>query len=372
MQLYLALEKKMLRTLVLVFALVAAAVVAWFTLQPPQPSNDRSNAQPATKQLPVAEPIRPAIIDHKGKPISPAAEAKAITHIEKITPPEQMPLNIRKAQHFVTADQLLQLPLKHIQTSATLESAQSAHTSPETENQSKTTPATPVITHTEQAISGVGLSNKTTTPVSAPAAMNLITITSGTSTATPDTTIVMTPNTVTVNAVSDAGLTVTPLRPEATETAMSTQQQRVIAQSQATLLPSDGRQIKLKELLDHPENSANKIFYLHAVHQNDDQGMWGIIQAALVNSFAEGIALPGNTATAQASIPSDADERLHDRRSSFLGHILQRKVQESYIYNYDKGMLGRNPDLIQPGQQLVIITFTEEELVQIYQFFATP
>lgn len=368
----------MLRTFILLISLVAAAALGWFFLQPDQPTGSASKAPVAHTPAVNPTPARHAIIDHQGKPIPATAQAEAITHIDNITPPEQMPLNIRKAQHFVTADQLLQLPLKHIQSHAALESALSA-TPPATNDKSSTadpvsTPsanANPVtvetLNHTEPSPA-----EEAGTPITTPAPMNLITITQGSP--SPAVTV-MTPKTVTVRAVNDAGLTVTPMTKnisgQTRPTQPETPEQRVLAQAQATLLPSDGQQIKLKELLDHPENSANKIFYLHAVHQNDDQGMWGIIQAALVNSFAEGITLPGKTA-AQALIPSDADERLRDRRSSFLGHILQKKVQESYIYNYDKGMLGRNPDLIQPGQQLVIITFTEDELVQIYQFFASP
>jgi len=349
----------MLRILTLLISLAAAAVLGWFLLQPAPPASTAAKSQPPS--VITITPAKPTIIDHQGQPIPAETQAQAISHIDDITPPEQMPLNIRQAQHFVTADQLLQLPLKQIQTQAALESALSAATPADRDDQPDNSPPAstsitpPPSAHDPQA----------TTAVAVSAPINLITVTQGN---TGGGSTAKTPATVTVRAVSDAGFTVTPLS-QSTDTPPEL---RVKAQSPATLLPSDGRQIKLKELLDHPEDSANKIFYLHAVHQNDDQGMWGIIQAALVNSFSDGIALPGNITTAQASIPGDADERLHDRRSSFLGHILQQKVQESYIYNYDKGMLGRNPDLIQPGQQLVIITFTEDELVQIYQFFATP
>jgi hypothetical protein len=49
--------------------------------------------------------------------------------------------------------------------------------------------------------------------------------------------------------------------------------------------------------------------------------------------------------------------------------VLDDKVRETYIYNYEQGLVGQNPDLIHPGQQLVVVTFTEDELVQIYHHF---
>jgi hypothetical protein len=128
-------------------------------------------------------------------------------------------------------------------------------------------------------------------------------------------------------------------------------------------------QIKLNELLDDPENAANNVYFIHAVNTGDDKGLWGIIQQGLIRTFTEGLKLPGQDTKVFADIPQDADERLHNQQSSFLGQILQNKVKRTYIYNYQKGILGENPDLIKPGQQLVIVTFSEQELIGIYNHF---
>ena len=69
-------------------------------------------------------------------------------------------------------------------------------------------------------------------------------------------------------------------------------------------------------------------------------------------------------------IPRDADERLQDRSSSFLGKLIDRKTQESLVYNYRENRMDHNPDRIYPGQEIVIVNFEPEELVSIYRYFA--
>lgn len=135
-----------------------------------------------------------------------------------------------------------------------------------------------------------------------------------------------------------------------------------------TLSPGD--KIRLKELLSNPDIAAGSVFYIHAVTPNDMQGLWGILQRGLTNTFREGIKLSGeNGQTLIADIPELADEVLDNQRSSFLGEFLYSKVNDIYIYNYQQGMLGKDPDLIKPGQQLVIVSYSEEELIKIYQHF---
>ncbi|ANG63685.1 hypothetical protein A8C75_15155 [Marinobacterium aestuarii] len=134
-------------------------------------------------------------------------------------------------------------------------------------------------------------------------------------------------------------------------------------------LPQLAGQVTLQELLSNPELANGKIFYIHSVNEFDKEGLWGILNSGLINSFAQGLELPRAGGSIQVAIPQDADERLQDRRSSFLGKVLDNKVRETYIYNYEQGLVGLNPDLIHPGQQLVVVTFTEDELVQIYHHF---
>lgn len=381
----------MLRVLALTILILLAVAAFWFS-QSSSPPSTTSTAQ-QTNQTSAAK--KPDILDHKGTPIPAETKALAITHIDTITPPEKTPLNVSKAQHFVTAEQILQLPRPQSQQSTGLEPTQDILLPPEpttsgnnatdaavaSQNRPVDAPNAPGTVAAQQDEQTPALVEQPTSgaTVNAPEqpaiaveqpVTTAITITRGVNAPT-NGSAVSTPQSVTIRAVKDAGLTVQPLTATATENSQGSAEitENFAAQTTEALLPDSGRQIRLKELLDHPEQAEGKIFYLHAVHPDDNQGLWGIIQNALINSFAEGLNLPGGEQAARAMIPQDADERLQDQRSSFLGHILQRKVEESYVYSYEKGMVGQNPDLIQPGQQLVIITFTEEELVQIYQFF---
>lgn len=127
--------------------------------------------------------------------------------------------------------------------------------------------------------------------------------------------------------------------------------------------------MRLQELLNDPRNKG-RIFYIHSVNKLDRQGLWGIMQRGLTETFAKGIKVDHRLLKAQ--IPSDADERLWDDSSSFLGNMLNRKVNETLVYNYQQGLLGADPNVIQPGQQLVIVRFSEDELIQIYNHFAHP
>jgi hypothetical protein len=131
-----------------------------------------------------------------------------------------------------------------------------------------------------------------------------------------------------------------------------------------------GTVIQLKELLDQSDSNGKNIFYIHAVNQNDEQGIWGILQNGLTDTFARGITLSDSTTLIQTIIPEEADETLENRKSSFLGKLLHEKVSTTHIYNFQQGLLGQNPNMIRPGQQLIIVTFTEEELLNVYQHYS--
>lgn len=134
------------------------------------------------------------------------------------------------------------------------------------------------------------------------------------------------------------------------------------------ILSNDNR-IKLQELLDRPETSSKQVYYIHAVHDGDEQGLWGILQTGLTRTFAEGIKLGEKKDKLYVDIPQQADEKLNNKQSSFLGKVLQNKVKTTYIYNYRSGRLGDDPDLIEPGQQLIIVQFSEDELIRVYNHF---
>ena len=124
-------------------------------------------------------------------------------------------------------------------------------------------------------------------------------------------------------------------------------------------------------LMGEKDIADSNIFYVKNVSEKDLQGIWGIVHNSLVKNFASGIAIRRKEEIKkyQIDIPKDADERLADNSSSFLGRMISNKASKSYVYNYEKGKMGHNPDLIYPGQEIVIISFTPEELIEIYQHF---
>ena len=131
--------------------------------------------------------------------------------------------------------------------------------------------------------------------------------------------------------------------------------------------------VTLKDLTQSELLPDDALFYLHRVTDHDVQGLWGIIQAGLIDKFRQGIQLEGITRhkdLIQAIIPADADEKLPSGLSSFLGKILKNKVDNSFIYNLKTRSMGHDANLIFPGQQLILIHFPPSELKQIYQFFS--
>lgn len=133
------------------------------------------------------------------------------------------------------------------------------------------------------------------------------------------------------------------------------------------------QELSVKDIVQSGELPDNALFYLHRVTEADQQGLWGIIQSGLIQRFRQGLSLEGiatNKETVSVTIPADADEPLPTGLSSFLGRILNQKVASSYIYNFSTHTMGHDPDLIHPGQQLILIHFSPDELKRIYLFFA--
>ena len=124
----------------------------------------------------------------------------------------------------------------------------------------------------------------------------------------------------------------------------------------------------LRRELDLPSDT---IFYLRTVRPGDEQGIWGIVQEGLSGNFARGMAIRYGQSvnTYQVEIPKHADEILPDNSSSFLGKLIYEKTNESYVYNFKHHRMGRNPDRIYPGQEIVIINFSPDELISIFKHF---
>lgn len=133
------------------------------------------------------------------------------------------------------------------------------------------------------------------------------------------------------------------------------------------------QELSLNKIIQSAGLPDNALFYLHRVSKHDQQGLWGIIQTGLTDKFREGVHIEGiasNKDSVQAIIPADADEKLRSGLSSFLGKILNNKVNSSYIYNFSTHTMSHDPDQIYPGQQLIMIHFSPQELSRIYQFFS--
>ena len=133
------------------------------------------------------------------------------------------------------------------------------------------------------------------------------------------------------------------------------------------------RSATLADLLQRAKaENPDSIFYLHTVQDTDVQGIWGIVHFGLIDNFARGMAIRRgeDVETYTVEIPREADERLEDQSSSFLGLMIDRKTKDSFVYNFRDNRMGQNPDRIFPGQEIVIIKFEPEELMGIYRHFA--
>ncbi len=127
-------------------------------------------------------------------------------------------------------------------------------------------------------------------------------------------------------------------------------------------------------ITDSPEQKTvieDQLFYVRTVRPDDAQGIWGIVQEGIIKNFARGMAVRRGREinTYKVDIPRDSDEMIAGKSSSFLGKLIYRKTTESYVFNFRQNRMGRNPNRIRPGQEIVIINFKPEELIGIYKHF---
>ncbi|WP_261841531.1 hypothetical protein [Aliamphritea ceti] len=310
-------------------------------------SQTSSDTSPITSNTPAAIKVQPVdeqqlsasdnILEEViASPVDDLTKQAAKQHIEEVIRSPKEAIDISQADHFVTVDQLLELPLQQLITPATTEapvaSVDNAKTFAVNTGPIKATPLKPDPADVRKAApkkaeeSGFSFEN---------IKRKIVTV------------------------FSDENGDSNPTPQEVSRTKAATEE--AIAQLD--------NQIKLQALLNNPETAKNQVFFIHAVTGGDDQGLWGIIQNGVIKTFAKGIRIQDRMIT--ANIPRQADERLANRSSSFLGAILDRKVKDTYVYNYQKGILGQNPDLITPGQELIIVSFEEAELIAIYNHFVS-
>lgn len=127
----------------------------------------------------------------------------------------------------------------------------------------------------------------------------------------------------------------------------------------------------IADLMRTYEVKSGSMFYVRTVRSGDAQGIWGIVHDGIIDNFARGMAIRRGKEinTYQVNIPTDADERRADTSSSYLGRLIFNKSKESHVYNFKRSRMGRNPNQIFPGQEIVIIDFQPEELIEIYKHF---
>ena len=130
--------------------------------------------------------------------------------------------------------------------------------------------------------------------------------------------------------------------------------------------------VTVAELMGQPRGASdNRLFYVRTVREDDQHGIWGIIHHGLTENFARGVAIRRGEAveTYRVDIPEDADERLADLSSSFLGRLIHRKTRQTAVYNFQAGRIGSDPNVISAGQEIVIVGFEPDELIAIYKHF---
>ena len=126
-------------------------------------------------------------------------------------------------------------------------------------------------------------------------------------------------------------------------------------------------------VMNGQSDHKDSIYYVRTIRRTDTQGIWGVLQSGLTDNFARGIAIKrgDDVGTYKVNIPRSADEMLSNHSSSFLGRLIYEKTQQTSIYNLQLGRIGKDVDLIYPGQELLIIRFTPEELISIYKHFVS-
>ncbi|MGB0662529.1 MAG: hypothetical protein ACPGMR_01910 [Pontibacterium sp.] len=387
----------MRRTILAVGVVIAAAIAFLFYYQ--------STQTPAVDQVTekVDSPANtPADTVASSAPAMPPAESndtEAKRHISAIKPNATEVIDIEKADHFVSANQKIRIPAATsdaTQDMAIIESLEPAGTGSINDNVNVQAIPLDTLNHSTTSASTSSSANSSEPTQSTTARVIDQAVEQVSSTVT-QVTNALTGNTTnqTTEPMNTGGtqvpvinaqqhsitITVPAAEPEqvqvfnvASNDGQPTRHQQLPASTGVEVIgiqsSQSGGDFTLNELLNTPENSGeDQVYFIHAVTHDDTQGLWGIVQTGLTQRFAQGIQLSSQSNVIQTHIPKTADERLADNSSSFLGHVLNNKVADIFVYNYKEGRLGDDPNLIVPGQQLVIVRFAEKELVEVYNNF---
>ena len=361
----------MQRALIVLILLIAGIGVYLFT----QKSDSLNDVKSQQSLEPANQEIEPTVVE------------AAKQHIEKLTTEsKEQVLDITKADNFVTGEQLLKMPTMESEqiTIEKVDSTYSAGTTETAESSVQTTQTQAIKQKVEQMVETVVENRAATAPAktstaqtnqvepaaqSSDEATQLVvtqTVDSGSKVIQGAAAAIQTQSVVVTQGAAPA-VSFEPTQVDATNLEVTK-----VGKTQTGQSLQPGQRIRLQELLSDPDLAAGTVFYIHAVSPTDAQGLWGILQRGLIKTFPQGIELKESGRVLTAEIPMLADETLENRRSSFLGEFLYQKVQDTYVYNYQQGMLGQDPDLIKPGQQLIIVSYSENELISIFNHFTQP
>ncbi len=322
------------------------------------PSDDQ---QSAAKSAPA--PSAPAA-SAQGETAEPEVEKEAKQYIAKLTEPDPDPIAVEKADHFITKDQMISLLPEGITEEITLEALASDPSLPpdtpitvvRTVEQIEMTTPERIIAEAggdltkkirileegkvREATTGEVLEEYRKKPQQKIAVIKTVKYFE-----------VTTPKEVANDPSIKPGAMLTIIR----------KPYRLEAATLADLLR------------EQEELAPDSIFYVRTVRDTDAQGIWGIVHHGIIDNFARGMAIRRGEQinTYRVEIPMHADERLDDQTSSFLGRLIHDKAVRSYVYNFKRNRMGRNPDHVNPGQEIVIINFEPDELINIYKHFAS-
>lgn len=352
-----------MRALAVVLALLALAAGAWLLrdwwMPPPAPRVQSPPPVPGTPEpAALASPAAPA--DAGKEAASGAVQQQAARFVSTLTELDSAPVKVEQADHFVTGDQMLRLvPEDAIEkTSVRL-----------LLNDPTLTPNTPitVVREAEQVerVTPEKLIARSSGNLDMPIKVlerdqvreTTVREVLEQARRSPDKPIDLVTRTEYYEQTTPAEL--------AAHSAGQDEPIRVIRNHRGLEASSVGDLIRAEGV------GSDSIFYVRTVRPDDTQGIWGIVQDGIIDNFARGMAIrrDKDINVYKVDIPADADERRRDATSSYLGKLIHDKTRASHVYNFTLNRMGRNPDRIYPGQEIVIIDFRPEELIDIYKHF---
>ncbi|MFT5445891.1 MAG: hypothetical protein ACI9DC_001053 [Gammaproteobacteria bacterium] len=362
-----------MRVVVFLVAVALIALGAWYTYGLWAPALDLAATEPSTTApagtapgVSTAPAAIPATSDAQTVSTVPSASSEstqqqAETFVAALTQPDPAPMTVEHADHFVTGQQMISLvPKEAVQDTTVDELIRDSSLAPNA-------PIT-VVREVEQVerVTPEKLIAQSAGNLDAPIQVlrnNVVELSTvrevlASASRAPDMPIDVVTQTEYFEQTTPAELA-------KSEAGHTNQPIKIIRKHHAAETSS------IAKLMREQQVKSDSMFYVRTVRQGDDHGIWGIVHDGIIENFARGMAIRRGKEihTYKVDIPSDADERRADTSSSFLGRLIFNKSKASHVYNFNNNRMGRNPHRIFPGQEIVIIDFQPEELIEIYKHF---